>query len=103
MLSTYGNDDCYECKITLNTLLENINYYIFDVGFQFGELLMNKVNEGTSGSDDSVINYTKVLNDYSYNNLSFYFNLAIGELANDSTYGDLKFNINATHENRVFG
>ena len=97
MLSTYGNEDCYECKITLNTLLENINYYLFEIGFQFGELLMNKVNEGTSGSDDSVINYTKVLNDYSYNNLSFYFNLAIGELANDSTYGDLKFNINASN------
>ena len=29
------------------------NYYLFEIGFQFGDLLMNKVNEGQSGSDDS--------------------------------------------------
>lgn len=95
---SYGNNDSYYCKITLDTFMDDINYYLFEIAFQFKDTLMDlieKDSSSSSGGESSkdIVNYTKVLNNYSYNNNDFYFNIALDELTNKSAFGDLSFDV----------
>lgn len=96
-------------KADINTFLDNIVYYLCNVGLGFSEDIISQDSSSSddSSSDDSTIHFENIIKAYSYNdsaeNENSYFALTINteELLKTSVLGDVNLKVNVNDDTQT--
>ncbi len=87
-----NNNDIYELKVESNKFLKNIKYYLAEFGLGIPNTILSMFNQAQS-SKDATINYSKIINSYSYSDNKYNIKLDIGAILKNKNFEILDFDI----------
>ena len=88
---TLGGDE-YNVKLSYQTFLDDIVYYLLDYGMGLSDLILNAINKDNSNESHRT-DAGKVLNSYSVSGNEYSLNLSLYEILGNKNLGDIKLTL----------